>query len=366
MAFRARILYVVPPSPVYGGIERVVTDIAEQLARDFGAVVEIHVLYCARYEEITSAPKNFTIHYLESDRLRHLFVRLVTFLREQSFDLVIPAQCELSVLVSLAVMGTGTRLVPFLHGNPALEERASLRSRIGFQIYRHFTAKRSAGTLCVSRDLTAYTRQRLPSKGPVRYVPNPVRAFGSAERHIDTSRPFTFLNVGRLSRQKGQDILIAAFAQARREIPDSRLILVGGGSELDAVRELCRSYGVTQSVEIVGRHVDPTAYYQRADCFVLASRWEGFALVLMEALTFGLPLVVTDCDFGPKEIVSDERIGIVTKNEDVASLAAGLVAITRRQDGFAEQAFRRAQPEQHRPDIAAERHYAVLSSILTS
>jgi glycosyltransferase involved in cell wall biosynthesis len=364
MTVRARVLYIVPPSPVFAGIEGVVTDVADEIAREYGEALDVHVLYCARYPEITAAARSFSIHYLEAGRLRVLFWQLTTFLRSNQFDLVIPAQCELSLLVSLALTGRSTRVVPFFHGNPAIEERSSYRSRVAFQLYRMFAGPRAAGALCVSRKMADYVAHRLPSRGPTHFVPNPVRDFAKTERLRNGDKPFTILSVGRLSRQKAQDVLLKAYARARKDMPASRLVLVGGGSELASLRALSGSLGIEQWVEIVGRHVDPTPYLQQADCFALASRWEGFGVVLLEALAFGLPLVVTDCNFGPQEIVSDERIGIIARVENIESFAAALVTTSLRVSTTEDEAYRRAQVRTHSKAAAGRRHFEVLSSLL--
>ena len=69
---------------------------------------------------------------------------------------------------------------------------------------------------------------------------------------------------------------------------------------------------------------NPWAWIARASAFVLPSRWEGFASVLVEAMACGTPVVAADCDYGPREIVHDGQTGLLARTDDAASLAAGI------------------------------------------
>ncbi|MFI9241896.1 glycosyltransferase [Streptomyces sp. NPDC053086] len=97
--------------------------------------------------------------------------------------------------------------------------------------------------------------------------------------------------VGRLCRQKGQDVLLRAWDAVVREVPDARLVLVGDGPDHDRLRE-----GAPASVLFTGAVADASPWYQAADLVVLPSRWEGMALAPLEAMACGRPVVVTDVD----------------------------------------------------------------------
>ncbi|MFF7307645.1 glycosyltransferase [Streptomyces sp. NPDC008137] len=97
--------------------------------------------------------------------------------------------------------------------------------------------------------------------------------------------------VGRLCRQKGQDVLLRAWDDVVRRVPDARLVLVGDGPDHDRLRE-----DAPQSVVFTGAVADASPWYQVADLVVLPSRWEGMALAPLEAMACGRPVVVTDVD----------------------------------------------------------------------
>ncbi|MGY4927359.1 glycosyltransferase [Streptomyces sp. 900105755] len=106
--------------------------------------------------------------------------------------------------------------------------------------------------------------------------------------------------VGRLCRQKGQDVLLRAWPEVLRRVPDARLALVGDGPDRDALHRLAASVSAApvsaDSVEFVGPVADVRPWYRAADLVVLPSRWEGMALAPLEALACGRPVLVTDVD----------------------------------------------------------------------
>ncbi|MFF7485681.1 glycosyltransferase family 4 protein [Streptomyces luteogriseus] len=95
--------------------------------------------------------------------------------------------------------------------------------------------------------------------------------------------------VGRLCRQKGQDVLLTAWESVLRRVPGARLVLVGDGPDHGRLRALAPG-----SVLFAGDVADVVPWYQAADLVVLPSRWEGMALAPLEAMACGRPVVVTD------------------------------------------------------------------------
>ncbi|MEU9407978.1 glycosyltransferase [Streptomyces sp. NPDC048281] len=106
--------------------------------------------------------------------------------------------------------------------------------------------------------------------------------------------------VGRLCRQKGQDVLLRAWPEVLRRVPDARLALVGDGPDREALGRLAAAAtppaSVAAPVEFVGPVADVRPWYRAADLVVLPSRWEGMALAPLEALACGRPVLVTDVD----------------------------------------------------------------------
>jgi glycosyltransferase involved in cell wall biosynthesis len=99
--------------------------------------------------------------------------------------------------------------------------------------------------------------------------------------------------LGRLCHQKGYDIMLNVFAEARKRRPDLRLYLIGDGPERAALEKLAQDLDVAEAVRFLGSRPNPFCYMARMDGFVSTSRYEGQPLNLMEAMAVGLPLYCT-------------------------------------------------------------------------
>jgi glycosyltransferase involved in cell wall biosynthesis len=136
---------------------------------------------------------------------------------------------------------------------------------------------------------------------------------------------------GRLSHQKGFDILIDAFAQLRERL-QAKLIILGDGELKGRLMDQVRSRSLESDIKLLGAVKNPYPYYRRADVFVLSSRWEGQPLVLIEALALGTPVVATDCRTGPAEILRQGRFGALVPPEVAAALAQGIYQTLKMAD----------------------------------
>jgi N-acetylgalactosamine-N,N'-diacetylbacillosaminyl-diphospho-undecaprenol 4-alpha-N-acetylgalactosaminyltransferase len=139
------------------------------------------------------------------------------------------------------------------------------------------------------------------------------------------AQPF-IVSAGRLVHQKGFDLLIRAFAQGISD-RDVSLVILGEGPDRSALEELARTHGVQQRVFFPGFVDNPWGYFARAAAFVCPSRWEGFGNVIIEAMACGVPVVATDCDFGPREIVRHGDSGLLVAVENVPAIGAALASI---------------------------------------
>ncbi len=144
------------------------------------------------------------------------------------------------------------------------------------------------------------------------------------------------INVAALEHQKGQEVLLRAHAKLLAKGVDHRLVLVGEGARKDALSALARDLGVSGTVLFAGFRRNPYSLIARASALVLSSHMEGFALVIAEALALGVPVVSTDCEAGPREVLQDGRLGLLVPVNDDQKLAEAmervlLEAALRRQ-----------------------------------
>ncbi|MFH8738189.1 glycosyltransferase [Streptomyces sp. NPDC017964] len=129
--------------------------------------------------------------------------------------------------------------------------------------------------------------------------------------------------VGRICRQKGQDVLVRAWPLVQERFPRARLVLVGDGPDVPALRRQA-----TASVRFVGAD-DPVPWYRQADLVVLPSRWEGMALAPLEAMACGRPVVVTDVDGARESLPAGLASDCLVPPDDPAALVRALTGLLR-------------------------------------
>ncbi len=149
------------------------------------------------------------------------------------------------------------------------------------------------------------------------------------------------LALGRLSKEKGFDRAIEAFAQIARESPDWNLTIAGDGAEKDRLVNLTADFGISDRVEFVGWVNGITPFLRTGDIFVLPSHYEGFPVALLEAMSHGLACVAFDCPCGPSDIIVHELNGLLVPRDDVPALAkslAHLIASPQLRSSFGDEA----------------------------
>lgn len=135
------------------------------------------------------------------------------------------------------------------------------------------------------------------------------------------------LAVGRLVREKGFDLLIRAHANLINSGIVNTLIIVGEGPEKDLLEKLIIEFDVSKSVVLLGFQSNPYSWMRFADVLVLPSRFEGFGLVLLEAMLLGLPVIASDCPSGPAEILHKGRYGLLFQSENVTDLSNAIMRL---------------------------------------
>ncbi|MEM6452730.1 MAG: glycosyltransferase [Cyanobacteria bacterium P01_D01_bin.105] len=143
--------------------------------------------------------------------------------------------------------------------------------------------------------------------------------------------PF-IVGIGRLSPQKGFDLLISAHAAVIKQAQQNansnagqhRLVLIGEGAEKENLIRLAEALGVSDSVVFLGYLSNPYPALARASLFCLSSRYEGFGLVGAEAAALGVPTVAADCVAGPKELLGDGLYGDLVRPESAEALATAI------------------------------------------
>jgi glycosyltransferase involved in cell wall biosynthesis len=132
-----------------------------------------------------------------------------------------------------------------------------------------------------------------------------------------------FLGCGRLSEQKNFSMLIKAFAELRKT-HDASLIILGEGPQREMLTALAKELRVADDVHMPGFVNNPFAWFGKCDTFVLSSKSEGLANVIVEAMTAGARMIATRCPSGPEEILQNGKYGALVEVDDVQGMAAAM------------------------------------------
>lgn len=164
---------------------------------------------------------------------------------------------------------------------------------------------------------------------------------------FDFHQPY-MVTMGRLIHQKGFDILMKAFCICKKAGRLERLVIVGGGEEHDSLIKLASDLGLVEGEDylITGIMSNPYPLLKNAKLFVCSSRFDGLSTSINEAMSLGLPIVSTPCDFGPKEILGDSKYGIISEGIDEISLSNSIQKMfshIAEDNCFSDLSVRRSQ-----------------------
>jgi glycosyltransferase involved in cell wall biosynthesis len=192
--------------------------------------------------------------------------------------------------------------------------RGSRRFRQIDNLYRDI----DAFLLLTQADAESFRRVGLNNTG---FMPNPVTL--QATRTSDLTTP-TIINVGRLTGQKNQKALVEAFGLVAPEHPTWRVKIFGDGELQEPLQQQIDAAGLSDRVRLMGTTNDVETELLDSSIFALSSDFEGLPLVLVEAMTCGVPCVAFNCSPGIGEIITDGQDGLVVPNRSVTALAAGI------------------------------------------
>ena len=175
-----------------------------------------------------------------------------------------------------------------------------------------------------NQDLAVYKKHFPKAAANISCIYNPIH-FPS--KKIDSaSAPKQVLAVGRLEPQKGFDLLLQIWEKIEQNTQDWKLVIVGEGSEKENLNNQIKQRHL-RNIHIRPFTSQIDTYYLNSSIFCLSSRYEGFVLVLLEALSYGLPCISFDCKQGPREIIRDCINGYLIDCFDTEEFAAKLLKL---------------------------------------
>ena len=295
-----RVLMIIP-SLVVGGAERVMVHLVNNLDRQHFEPI----LYLDKLEGGLLTAIHEDVQILDPGKRRGLnkILFLLREIRRHRPHIVFIMMLPIAALASRL---SGTKAITILREtvfSPKLEQSSNpfihWLNRIGVKSCHHVIAP-AAGLK--THLLDWYGLQ--PNQIEVINNPVDIRQIRTlAQEPLSFSgAKFNLIAVGRLTYQKGFDLLIEALASIQ-DIP-WRLRILGEGEQKQSLLQLASDYNVCKRIEFLGLRSNPYSYMAHSDLLILPSRWEGFPNVLLEAMACGVPVLATRCPTGPDEIIT--------------------------------------------------------------
>lgn len=258
---------------------------------------------------------------------------LKDILNKEEYDCLFSVSAPMSLIaaISKSLSKSKTKLFCVIHNAISMESKSFKKVR--YILMRYFD-KFVTKTIVVSEDarLDYIQTVKVPESKTVT-IYNPVITENFEKRAKETigeewlqeDRTFkTIINIGRLTSQKNQELLLKAIKTVSKD-EDVRLLILGEGELKEELEKSIKEKKLEKIVKLKGFVEKPEAYLSRADLFVLSSNYEGLPTVLIEALAVGCKIVSTNCKTGPREILEDGEYGKLVPIDNAQEMAKAII-----------------------------------------
>jgi len=331
---RKRVLFLMP-NLGGGGAERVIVTLLQYLDR---ARFEPHLaLVEAVGPFLKEVPADVPLHDLKAKRVRHAFPAIIRLARKLRPHAIHSAMCELNfaTVLSRPFLPPGLRLLLREDSSPSAQNAQGRKHpHLWNWLYRRLYP-RADKIICVGDYVLDDLAENfgIPRSKMARLY-NPVDVDMTRRLAEAGGNPYCgegphLVSAGRLSREKGADVLLDAMPLVRAAISNADLTILGEGPLKPDLLEQRERLGLNEAVRLVGFQSNPFPYFKHADVFILPSRYEGLPLVVLEALGVGTPVVASDCPGALREILGDCPRARLVPPSDPKALAEGIVSVAK-------------------------------------
>ena len=302
-----------------GGTERVLSLIASGLAKkDYEVVI---VSMCGEKKSHYPLDEKIKIHFLEAKGFAKGILsnlrKLKGIVKSEKPDYWVDVDIILGLYTFLVrKKNKGMKWISWEHFNYYTDFPYYKGLR---KFTRKLVCKKTDCLVVLSKEDEGYYKQNEKIKGKLLSIPNPSPY--TVNKSSERKEEKIVLSVGRLTRIKGFDMLLEAWADVEKEFPKWKLAIVGEGEERDNLLKLKKEKNIVNA-DLPGFAENIEEEYKKASVYVLSSRNEGFPMVLLEAMSFSLPIVAFSCKAGVKEMVIDGYNGYLANPNDVKGLSA--------------------------------------------
>jgi len=316
---KKKIVFLIP-SLSYGGAERVVVT----LANSFINIYEVYIIVLYKTNYSYTINEKVRIIYIESEykpstsiysALKSNFIylqRILSVVKINKIEILISFTTSLNVLTILVSKILKIPNIISERNNPCVA-LPNLYWKVFRRIAYMFTDK-----LVIQTQIASSFYERFVSKFKIVIIPNPIDSLMQQKRSFYNERENIILTVGRLDENKNHRLLIEAFSNIKNK--NYQLIIVGDGVLRRECEALVSKLGITNTVQFTGNVQNVWDYYNKAKIFAFTSNSEGFPNALLEAFSFGLPCISTDCPSGPSEFIIPNKNGFLIDVNDSIQL----------------------------------------------
>ena len=312
------------PSLSSGGAERVVSTLGNELVKDFNVVIinfdknkpfyqlddRIKLRYCsAKIEPSKNIWESLKLNY-------GLYKRISAIFKIENVDLGIGFMTTANVITILAAKANNIPVIISERIDPV-----HAKTPLAWKHIKKWVYPKTDYLIIQTEQIKKFFVTKM-SQAKLVILPNPLSNELSPNNSGSSQRKNIILNVGRLSDQKGQDILIKAFSNLNPS--QWELVIVGEGPNREAYQKLISGFGMEEKISLVGLSQNISEYYNSAKIFAFTSHFEGFPNALIEAMFMGLACISTDCPTGPSELISNGENGFLIDVNDEKTLAEKL------------------------------------------
>lgn len=309
-----------------GGSERVTTIIANELCH-LGYEVSI-LSICGTTTLFYDLDKRVTVSIMYPEKkevnskknILGIMKKAYRYHRNNKTDLIIDVFASRS-LVSIPVKKLlGIKNISWEHFNYTVNEGLN-------SFGRKLACKYSDMIITLTNEDKELYEKENNIKGKIDYIYNP-SPFNT--NHICHIENHTVITVGRLTYQKGYDMLVNIWAKVEKK-SDWKLLIIGSGEDEEQLKKQCEELDI-KNVCFMGNQQNVDQYYLNSSIYVSTSRFEGLPMCMIEAQSFGLPIVSFNCKTGPSEIIKDEENGYLIEMNELDSFAEKLEYLMNNKD----------------------------------
>ncbi|WP_241677086.1 glycosyltransferase family 4 protein [Bifidobacterium jacchi] len=324
-----------------GGTENVSVMLANALAEDGAYAISFVSLFEANptpFFPIDSSISRFALYPKPTHGIQHYFDtvrRLRRIVRQQHVDILIDIDGILDMYALPLKRSTGVKVISWehfnYHQNPGVPYR---------KLTRRWAARKADAIVTLTEADRNLYNDNVHPKCPVIAIANPMQPV--TPQPVYQTDSHIIISSGRLTYQKGFDMLVEVAAQVLPRHPDWQWLILGEGEDRPALERKIAQAGIAGQLILKGRVENMADYYRNAAMFVLTSRFEGLPMVLLEAKANGLPIVSFDCETGPADIVRDGVNGDLVPEGDIDTMAERvnrLIDVPNQRELYARHAL---------------------------